>query len=999
MEELLKNIMSNYHEEKEEIWRKLERLSVYYINSVMFKKNLTQDMALELTIRRHDGGFDGLWNKNNNIYLLESKYRSNSVSLNDCAKAIIIALNYPADYLYLSTNKYFMPQAVDNIRKIKRKRNLDIYCIEGAKLARFVQSYRKDLDEKFDKEFLDLVEEYSDETVNINDNVGPNEFDCSLGVHISGTRHKEYIEYIHAHLFTHTNALLVSGQYGTGKSSVIKEASKRLIQDGYRSEYLDLSQIVSPRMLFIHVLQCIWGVDLTVLLKATDPNEIIDVLNIEAFHFEIDLLRSIAYALTDSEEKLNDLQDKYFQYLVNYISLVAHGKYRKLLIVFENIHSSNAEVVSFFVSIITALSHNGIKIIIECRTPFLMKYQHGNKVSYLKYHCLEEKCDDSLEIHDFQNDFAVGYIFDSLSGKLEKEKCTILAQLLLYKPLEINTALMLLKKNDNDFFFRLNNQSVVQTRDFFSRQNYTQTGVRLKMINLLRAEQKINSCFFELALLFNGKIPLTILEKLFEENAWGNWEDTEAAKIFQTVKSEPVVECHLEYLSAMEQSRDLSAAFQVAKTLYSFDKTNYSPSVYLNILYMYGKKREIPTHLIGFIKRLKSENVYSQIVYEIRRYISNIMDIDASFRTSLLLEEFAALKELHKQNERRYEEDWDMLSREMIFLPENSIPKIRYLLLSWDRYFTKGDFPSAMEIISPLYESISLTPQDMENDYIGQIVNAYGLTIKETDSGIAAYNLFKKNYEIYPKSFYIRYALASQDGNSRLKSAPLTAIPYFEKILEIGKSHSFSYQQILHARADIAMCKTLGYIKSDIAHTKGELEKIIYYIDECFNIAEQRGINIQMGRLLTFKGILYICEEQYKKAYYYVEQARKYLIEADASIYFWRAEFCLLSLELHHDSVKMDKVCTFLRNITKILTKSFLSKVRQDKDSASGLILLACCKYYRQIGLSEEAEKIIEMVNCDFFRENYELLTDDKACEKIFKGKVMPIHSVLIAVG
>lgn len=125
-------------------WEEWETLAYEYVRDIYKDAKIQEEKH---TNASHDSGFDGIWLLRSNdralmkLVLMEAKYRNSqsSLPLNDCAKAIIIAFNLSASQLYIVTNIPFAPQAKENTAKFQKRANIEIICVAGDDLNKFIK--------------------------------------------------------------------------------------------------------------------------------------------------------------------------------------------------------------------------------------------------------------------------------------------------------------------------------------------------------------------------------------------------------------------------------------------------------------------------------------------------------------------------------------------------------------------------------------------------------------------------------------------------------------------------------------------------------------------------------------------------------------------------------------------------------------------------------------------------------------------------------------------
>lgn len=998
--------------QQEKIWRLFERLSYYYIKTEILHEEINDNLEKdELTAESHDGGFDACFKLNLagkiRTELMEAKFRNNgqkTLALNDCAKAIIIAYNYPASHLYISTNLHFSPQAIFQIDKMKINSGLDIDKLTGKLLRDYVLTQRDELNKYFSKpheqKFLnDFIKSYAGNCKDDDNeqNVQQSALKTDL-IRVIGSKHKKYIAELTRIIPTLSRPFMIFGPAGSGKSTILTKISFNLSE--YDVRRIDMNTLDTPRALFIKLLECIWNVSVECLYVGTYE----EVLQILGFNKCVgnELLKAAAYALV-ADDKFNVYKDKYIPCLTEYISSITNNHNYNKILIFENVQKAQPIVLSFLRNLMIELTNNNIKCIAECRFPFQLENASLDESEKLEkdFRSIFYK---GYKIDEMDQPDASNWIYEALRGKLNINACQSLAYVLKCNPLEINDAIRLLSSYDDDDISIINNLPVSEHEKFFMEHQIIHNSIIYKSINLFRRDEDLNR-FFELAVIFNGEVPEQAIDFVFKEDAHAIIHKIESNELFSFERG--YWKCHLRHLAAMKggydknfvsQSRDSYIAKKIAEHLLQWPNFEQRSDAYLNALYSAAKNPEtIAIPVLAYVDRLKKEFVFDKAVKIMQNYFeyaalgSSVGN--SEYYIPLYLEMFDSLKELHQLNATEYSAFWIWLQDAVKNKPDFSIEKIRYRLLLWDKEFVVGNFSEAFDAVDVLYHNLRYIPNDY-NDYRGQVINAYGLTLKERKSGDAALKIFRKECIAHPKSFYTKIAFYCQKSNAFLRSTPEKAIKYSEKILKVAFGKKYSYQQQLHVRVDIGMGKVLSLIKNNCYNTK----VINDYLDDCLNKADHYKIFMQKGRILNLKAILHLIENDNVLAVRYLRDAVDNLSSSSANIYKWRAQFNLVSVLIAQNDTK-NEVIGLLDDITNNLFNHFLGKITDDIGSASYYVMLICGLYYYRLNHHTSANELIAKLKLPEFELEYYKLKDDLNWKDKINGKVLCVNDIMVAVG
>lgn len=971
--------------DKKTDWRLFEKLSFFYVKKIISEKhfNASADKTILLTPATKDGGYDAIWHLSvagiDQTYLMESKLRKSqsSLSLNDCAKAIIIAFNYPAQKLYITTNLTFSNQALENIQKMKISTNLDIICINGIQLAQFVKDndirLEKLLGKEFLNQFIDLKFKY-DDLVDLKQNDGYRD-----KILIIGKKHNNYAKKVLNSLKSSLKSKLIAGTEGVGKSHILKYIKKNLENDNIRVQSVDMNLETSPTTVFMRILEKLWNIELLGLTINTPKTELEKILNINQKEIDSEIIKAVTYSLYVNQRDYIDYADKYNSLLLNYLDKILDDRNLRLCFIFHNTEKASDEVQDFLYYLINVLTAKKIHTIIEYRiigltTNSLQKFEKNSELFLI----------ENFELKDASN-----YIYDQIDKKMSLKTCEILAEQLNCNPLNITGAIEKLNNQESYFFEQIKfERKETRIREILLEKGFTNNSLFPSLVNELR-KQKNGDALLELFLIFKGRIPIEILNNLIQEDVQNLVKMSNLLHF-----DEAYIICHISLLPFIENTTNVVLAFRLAKQMLKIDY-NYDDHAKLNILYAARRFNDIPTYTLNYMKICKSENAFNEIVEIGVKCLDSVKIIDLDIKLEILLLLFESLLELHDLSD-KYKSYYNELSNEIQNKSKYSEFYLRFILISWENNFNRGKFKLAKDNIFPFYRNVFRIKRHTK-DYRGRIINAYGLTMKELDNGFESLKLFRRFHFLFPKSYFISAAFYSQKGNIVLKENAKKAERYYDLLLKAVKERDYPKQQIIHARVDKAMCFLLNLIKT---HNNELIRTFQDYYEETIEIVDKTNVGMQEGRLYLYNGIFLIYQNKYEAAKLYLQNAVKYLTEAQALIYMWRAEFTLVSLLFNRN--KNDyfiEIKEGLDNVTNILRSHFLNKIKKDIFSVAYLVLLNCCIYYNELGYAEIVEDILKFVDSEELKENYYRLIHNPNWKETFSSKVFCVNGIMVSVG
>ena len=359
-------------------WRLLEQLAYEYVKSLYNADNIIEET---LTNSSHDSGYDGIWiiitddiKRIPERILMEAKLRNSqtSLTLNDCAKAIVIAFNLSAKKLYIVTNIRVSLQAKDNAYKFNMRTDLDIEYIEGTTLKDYIEKNREYLSTncKINDDFLKSFMSLPEKNFPFQDYHKKTSIDDRYTL---DKKRKVIIEELSNKVIYNKGIYSITGNAGVGKSSLIKLVQKKLYLNNIASSEINMELCTSTRVFYINILEAIWGVDIDGILNDDDLPKYVDrLLQISKGCINKDISNAVKHVLLESCVNYELHKDIYLHLLLRYIDIILKKKKKvNLLLVFANVNMVSEEVISFLIEVIKVLNRNKICIILEIRTPLI----------------------------------------------------------------------------------------------------------------------------------------------------------------------------------------------------------------------------------------------------------------------------------------------------------------------------------------------------------------------------------------------------------------------------------------------------------------------------------------------------------------------------------------------------------------------------------------------------------------------------------------------------
>lgn len=985
---------------KKNNWKEWEKIAYEYVRAIYKDAKIQEEKHTDAS---HDSGFDGIWLLRSDdkvlmkLVLMEAKYRTSqsSLPLNDCAKAIIIAFNLSASQLYVVTNIPFAPQTKENTVKFQKRASLEIICVNGDDLKKFIQEKKEYLIKqcKISAHFIKKIEESIVSETNPETFLEPNNLNVD---YVDVPERTEQIGKITKGLAFQSAIYLISGNAGTGKSVLCGKVRKALGEFNFESCIIDLSLCTSSRILYLSVLESIWGVDLEPVLEDSNLEKYIDtLLSVEDSHVAPEIINSVKYILLSKYSKYQKHKDIYLHLLLKYLDLILNSKREllKIVIFFENIHMASEETFVFLTDIIHNLKKNNIRIVLETRTPFFMPKLNQIEKSKSHFQHIKNLVDSEFKIAQFQRENSIEVIKKHF--KLTNRVCGSLADILCDNPLEIHNAVKLLEDLPMEFEEYINTLSNEQLKKYWEKLGIKFSATTMSLLNNLKNTPYFSQ-IFELSVILKGRISSEIIVLFFSEDCDNVIKKCINSTIFDLENGKLICR-HLRYLDAMKEMLDENLRYQTAKKLLPYvlehEQTDeYYLLIELDILYIIGDVKNIPDRTLCITRLLMRMHQYQDAFTELFRYIKTERK-NSKISLEILLSALDCIRELHEENNVDYEFIYNLVEKNIILEYvdfEKSRYWYKYQLMLWHKNFVIGNLQQALKISKELYDSLAnaTTLFEDEEDYPGQVYDAYGLSIKMCSSGDDAYVIFQEGVNRYPCSHHAWAALLSQEGNQLLKRNPDEAVEKYKKLIETVEGKWYPYQEVLHTKTDIAMSFFLS----------GKFQQSILWAQRSIEEASALNMYSQKGRAENIYGCCLAAQMKYETS---IEKFREsiYLLEISKSeLYLWRAQLNLASILLLQ-SENNKKAKQLLFKVLNMLKSMFAEKINKDKQSVPYYGLLLVLRYLYDL---EEFQIINDVELCfsdtdlaiDFSR-----LLAVKDWRSQFKTKVICYSGTVLVTG
>ena len=525
-----KTFMVEINVQDDEFWRQLEMLSLKYISSKI-KSEIPKEA--ELTRERKDGGFDGKIvidiTEDSQIHhriLFESKFRTTikTLPLKDCSKELIIAFNYAAQTLFLVTNILFSEQAKQEIETFKKKVNLNVIEVDGQELKKYVETNIACLQEICSKEFLQYIVQVSNDSLDL-------EVKSAKQKHVAKEKKmvsKEIVFKNTSFIDNQQDAInilknvgtfvLLNGNAGIGKTIFLTEMLGILDNQGYFTDVFNLQQCQTPRILFMKLLEALWGIDLSEYLLQNAQQDFQYLIEYTADgKIDEELSEAVIQALYANPKEMKGYADNYYYLLSKYIMrlLKPYYKTNKIIWAFTDLNKASIETLDFLYTLLNQIQ-GIISIIVEMRPHFTLETTLPElvKSDYYKKFTAISNCAYNINLKEFDNNDAKEYLKQYLK-EMPDEQLQIIIDKTGTAPLYLNTAAIYLKTQILSQKLKINSVPEHILKSFLQTYEDHENSIIFRSLEFFSKDLQISLCFAITGLL-DGILPTSLLESIYD---------------------------------------------------------------------------------------------------------------------------------------------------------------------------------------------------------------------------------------------------------------------------------------------------------------------------------------------------------------------------------------------------------------------------------------------------------------------------------------------------
>lgn len=543
--------------------REFEKLSLEVVN-IIFKESLDEKDIIhkDITQETKDKGVDAylvLNIRNTNMkctYTVESKLRTGrTLSLKDFATSILYYLINTSSRHYIVTNITYSAETLKYIEQFNTNKEKFVELVDGRLLQEIINTRLSELYKyhEYSKELIDYLVNRSFPRKNyIPQTPKPDSFEQIIKI----TSYENNIQRAIREMEIGCCNFMVTGEKGTGKSSLLKMLMKEL-DSKYTIHKFDISVIQTPKLFVIEILRILLRIDIDSLFS----DLAVESDAIEEIFAQFQTYNSMPVDIINSTKTLvsNDTY-KQEEYIYSLNVLIKHLYQNFLLqtntvLIIENLHEASSMMIQFVINTANYICQEKVLFFWELLIPtnpkllpnvsieqwfgylqLLESHKYNGNVSYnIKLGPLKD-----FDLNEIITQFLPGVTFTSNFIDNFTNNFGMIPQ-------DVFNALQLVKKTKAYSTSTLNQ---IANRDSFSNEDYILT---------LTEKPNVLSDFFMHAFTFtwllNGRLKSSVVEYLNK-----HYKLCTQRKLLETgffMESNHDIIFQNQYLHILEQTIDL----------------------------------------------------------------------------------------------------------------------------------------------------------------------------------------------------------------------------------------------------------------------------------------------------------------------------------------------------------------------------------------------------------------------------------------------------------
>lgn len=1003
----------NFQTENDKLWRQLERLSMMYISD-----SIKADMPehLELTRKSKDGGYDGKIivniTENDDIVhtiMMEAKFRTSikSLPLHDCSKALIIAFNRAVQTLYIVTNVLFSPQACQEIESFEKKINLKVNKVDGQKLKQYAEQKQFNSEGEFTEEFLESIYEADlqeldisiklneDNTQNINTKRQNRELlqKQIYKVYINSVLEKS-LKIMVSQLKKDVNMFIVQGAAGVGKTVFLNQLQKKLQKKCHEIHIIDLQLCSSPRVLFIKILEALWGCELSTLFISNDSayvrkelEELIGCLS--DGKLDDNILGAVAQAISMDQSALQGHADTYFYYLTEFIYKIIFPYQEKhtFTLAFYNLNKGEIDTLNFLYSLLCKI-HTIITTIVEFRVPFFVEADEKKLISatdYYKKVCNITSHCQIIDILPFKDEVEVSMFLKSNGISLSEQQLDIFIKKLGTIPLYLSLGLSFVKKMLDEHKVHTNELTSSQFQHILDVFSGSGNNLLMTIISYYKQDSLIADCF-EIATLLDGELSYELLEYLYDKNFEDIADYLVNTSLFEAEIASLIVRHNLIYDSMKKVSspvRRIRIAEKLRNGLINSRISLKNKQIKMFELSFYAGIYEYVLDNIEDLSRflLKEHEYYSVIKYNelAEQSLKKILlpqgnDIKLSQILITILFSYTQLHIFESVDMKNDLKKLETIINLNSYDEQYTSIKLWFLWIQWYIDFYSGNIEKSFQTI--LKGKTIIENGLFDEQLCGQIYWSYGLSHKRLTSLQQGITDFKEGYKRYPNCILLKNAIIVHEAHQFLHTDPLKTYAMCNELVSLIENTDCFYNEVIQARVDVAMA----------AFYSKNYKKAFYESRKDYDIAQANSISYQEGRAMNIIAACFLINGNMDEGYLHFKKSYNIFKESGNNLFMWRPSFNIG--QIYYKLGRINKALEHYRKLLHELTNVTERLQHLSLLNSEMVCLIYIARVLRENGKCKEADTLYRKYRNSCFEYYY------KTNEQEFKNALADLHYI-----
>lgn len=957
----------------------------------------------ELTREAKDGGYDGKIvvhiTENDDIshtIMMEAKLRTSikTLPLHDCSKSLIIAFNRAVQTLYIVTNVLFSPQANEEIENFEKKINLKVLKVDGNKLKQYAEKKGLKSNNKFTQEFLDSICSTDSEEIAISiklNTIKDEKITSSRRYKVSFQKQpykfyknetlKKALKLALTQLRENIMMFIVQGAAGVGKTVFLTQLQKEMDKRDKQLYMIDLQLCGSPRVLFIKILEVLWGCELSSLFISDDPayikKELKDLIGyLSDGKLDDHILGAVAQAISMDQTALQGHADTYFYYLIEFIYklIFPYQSQNTFLFAFYNLNKCEIDTLHFLYSLLCKI-HTVVTVIVELRVPFFIETDEKRLISaenyYQKFCNISSEC-QIIDILPLKDQEEVSSFLTKNGFSLSSQQLEILTEYLGTTPLYLSLGFSFINKQLVEYKIKANELSDSQFTRMIEIFSGAGNNILLTIISYYKQDSVLANCF-EAAVLLDGELPYDVLKYLYDKDCECITDNLFETSLFEATYGGALVVRHNLIYDSMKKLSSSMRRIRIAEKLIIGCTENRislkNEQIKIFELSFYAEQYKYVLNRIEHLSHylLKEHEYYSVIKFNELAKLS-IEKIPFSKRDNMkhakiLITILFSYTQLHifeassvKTGLKTLETILNLNRYDDKYMTIN----LWYLWIQWYIYFYSGNIEQSFQTISQAKDIISKGV--FEEQICEQIYWSYGLSHKRLTTLQEGIKDFKEGLLKYPNCALLKYAVDVHEAHQFLRNEPLKTNTMCRNLVALIENTDCFYNEIIQVRVDIAMS----------AFYFGNYKNAFQEAQKDYNIAQANDISYQEGRSMNIMAACHLMNGNIDEGYFCFKKAYHIFKESGNHLFMWRPSFNIGQIYY-----KYGKISKALKHYQKFLQHEITNISERLPNLTLSNSEMACLVYIARIlrknSKCKEADVLYEKYKTPCFEYYYNI--------------------------